>query len=206
MNIIKEKFSKDSKGKIIILEGLWNTGKTTLCEYLQKFHDFSFVKEPNHVKAKIRAKTRRDITSWYFKKHFQNLEKAFRLTQKGENVVIERSPISAIAFAKTFFSKNLFPEKEINTMKNKMKYLLKSHKNNAYLIFLKHLDYSSLINFLSKDKLMVAYAKLEFLEKFEKCLISFCNLFGKNNFFIVIKLNSTKHLIKNFENIIKKIL
>jgi len=206
MNTIKEKFAKDSIGKIIILEGLWNTGKTTLCEYLQKFHSFSFVKEPNHVKVKLRAKTRRDITNWYFKKHLQNLEKAFRLTQKRENVVIERSPISAIAFAKTFFPENLFPEKGINAMENKMKYLLKRHKNKPYLILLKHLDYSSLINFLSKDKLMVAYAKLEFLEKFEKRLISSCALLGKNNFFIVKKLNATNHLIKIFENIIRKIL
>ena len=53
---------------------------------------------------------------------------------------------------------------------------------------------------------MVAYAKLEFLEELEKRLMSFCSLLGKNNFFIIIKLNSTKHLIKNFENIIKKIL
>ena len=198
----KEKFFKNSTGKIIILEGLWNTGKTTLCEYLKKFYGLRFIEEPNHIKAEIKMKTREDITNWYFKEHLRNLKKAFKLADKGRNITVERSPISTLAFAKAFFSENLSLDKQIN----EMKYLFKKYKNRPHLILLKHPNYSSLVESFSQDKETVIYSSLEFLKKFEKYLISFCHLFEKNNFFLVVKLNSNKHLTENFQKIVSKIL
>jgi thymidylate kinase len=197
----KKKPYQKPKGKIIILEGLWGTGKTIICQYLQRFYNFSYIQEPNHIKSKIKAKDWMVITKWYFKEHLKNLKQAFELRNKGKNAVIERSPISSIAFAKAFFPENLFLKWEINLNKevNKVENFLKKINSKPYLIFLKQTDFSFLAKILSKNKQMIIYSDLEFLKRFEKYLLFFINLFEKKNYFNVVILKSNKYFKKNLK-------
>ena len=161
---INKELLKKSKGRIIILEGLWSVGKTTFCLYLQKHHNFHFVQEPNHIKAKLKIKDRKVITNWYFKEHLKNLKKAFELASENKNIAIERSPISSLAFAKAFFDDNLFSNKSVNEVES----LLREYKNQPYLVILKHSNLPSLVKLLAKNKRMIIYSDLDFLKKFQR--------------------------------------
>lgn len=193
---------KKIKGKIIILEGLWGVGKTTLCQYFQKYFDFCFFQEPNHIKAGLKTKDRKYITNWYFKEHLKNLKRAFELASKKKNVVIERSPISSLAFAKAFFNEDLFTNKSFSEIES----LSRKYKNQPYLVILKDSDFLSLAKRLSKNKQMAIYSDIDFLRKFQKYLLIFANLLEKHKCFNIIKLKPNKDLRKSFQKIISKIL
>jgi thymidylate kinase len=192
--------SEKSKGKIIIFEGVWGVDKTTLCLYLKKHYNFLFIPEPNHIKAGLKTKDRKIITNWYLQEHFRNLKKAFKLAKEKKNVVVERSPISSLAFAEAFFNESLFS----NDISKKMENLSKKYKIRPYFVLLEHPDLHSLSRHLSKDRQMVIYSNLNFLKKFQKYLLLFSNLFERKGYFNVIRLKSGKNIVKKFVKIISK--
>ncbi len=95
------------KAVIIILEGVWGSGKTTLAKELQKKYGAILIKEPHHIRAGIKTKNKNLITEWYLRAHEQNIRKGINLALQGHNVVVERSVLSSIAFAKLFLKKNI---------------------------------------------------------------------------------------------------
>lgn len=79
---------------LIIVEGLWHTGKTFLSLNLERSGYF-FIKEPDH---NLETKRPENVLEWYVDKHTKNLEKAILLLSQNKKIVIERSLISTIAY------------------------------------------------------------------------------------------------------------
>lgn len=84
-------------GEICIVEGLWCTGKSTICNYLDE-KGYCYIKEPNYIKEKKNKNQPDSLTHWYVERHFENLEKGINLAKGGKDVVIERSPLSSLYF------------------------------------------------------------------------------------------------------------
>jgi hypothetical protein len=83
---------KHIKNKIIV-EGLWDVGKTTLCEYLNYTYNYEFVKEPDHLKQRIDGG--QNLDDWYIQAHIDSVSKANKTFQY---FCMERSLASTLAF------------------------------------------------------------------------------------------------------------
>jgi len=81
--------------QLIIVEGFWRTGKTTLIKELIKQEQFNLINEPNHL---IEAPNINNPYEWYFKKHVERHLLARQLMKKKQKVIMERSILSSIAF------------------------------------------------------------------------------------------------------------
>ncbi|MEK7608038.1 MAG: NUDIX domain-containing protein [Patescibacteria group bacterium] len=78
----------------IIVEGLWNTGKSTVAECLKKSFGYAVVSEPDHLKAKEPII---DIDGWYIDQHGKNHDLLYGMSDR-TGAVMERSIISSMAF------------------------------------------------------------------------------------------------------------
>jgi len=89
--------SKSSKmwPRLIIIEGFWRIGKSTLIKELTKKEQFILINEPNHL---IGVSNVKDPHQWYFKKHLERQSLARELMKNGKKVIMERSILSNIAF------------------------------------------------------------------------------------------------------------
>lgn len=92
---------------ITILEGIWGSGKTTLARALKTKYHARILKEPHHVRAGVKTGNAHSLTSWYLSAHKKNMENGAILARRGRAVVVERSPLSSIAFAKVFLKKDM---------------------------------------------------------------------------------------------------
>lgn len=94
---LKIKKSKLSKlwPQLIIIEGFWRMGKTTLIKELLKREKFSLINEPHHL---IEAPNVNNPHQWYFKKHLERQKLARQLMKNSKKVIMERSVLSNIAF------------------------------------------------------------------------------------------------------------
>jgi len=106
---------------LVIIEGLWGTGKSTLLK------GFSFTKkicidhEPNHIDSQIK----KDISQWYIKTHLKRLKN--NLKNNGHTIIMERSMLSSMAFK---YATN----KKLNINNQEVYNLLKTNK--MIIIFL----------------------------------------------------------------------
>jgi len=93
--------------KIIFIEGAWGSGKTTLIGVLKKISrgKIKILKEPNHLSSHKKGSLEK-ITDWYMNAHYKNINKAIELVKKNHVVIVERSPISCIAFMEAYLNKN----------------------------------------------------------------------------------------------------
>lgn len=79
---------------ILIVEGLWGSGKSTLISHIRKSYPVLFIPEPNYQTAGIKS----DISEWYRTQHNERLVLAKTYTEYNEHVVMERSILSSAAF------------------------------------------------------------------------------------------------------------
>lgn len=84
----------ESYPKVYIIEGFWGAGKTTLINEMSRIKGFTTLSEPDHLAEKID----KDVSAWYLSQHDKRLELALRHIADGNNIVMERSSISNIAF------------------------------------------------------------------------------------------------------------
>jgi thymidylate kinase/ADP-ribose pyrophosphatase YjhB (NUDIX family) len=110
--------------KIIIIEGFWRIGKTTIANYLARRYGYALIGEPNHLNFKIKN----GISKWYYKKHKERHQKAIKQRNDGKLVVMDRSILSNIAF--TYAKTNKLPSEFKKQLKNIKKL------NNFLIIFL----------------------------------------------------------------------
>lgn len=85
---------KNKLPKIIIIEGIWGVGKSTVISNIRSKYPVLFIPEPNHIKSGIKS----GITEWYKKQHSERMELAKTYCGYGENTLMERSMISSAAF------------------------------------------------------------------------------------------------------------
>jgi len=87
------KYNKN-KIPILIIEGLWGAGKSSLISWIRKEWKVLFIAEPNFQESKIK----RQISSWYREQHLQRIKSARKLIKMGETIILERSILSSLAF------------------------------------------------------------------------------------------------------------
>jgi hypothetical protein len=99
-------FLKKKLPKLIIVEGLWGTGKTNFINNINKFGDFKVVLEPDHINLKID----KGVSGWYFKEHKRILNDVIKDLNR-ERIIMDRSIISSAAYqyaTKGSFNKDNF--------------------------------------------------------------------------------------------------
>ena len=113
--LLKIKKLKSSKlwPQLIIVEGFWRIGKTTLIKELTKQGKFSLINEPHHL---IEAPNVNDPHQWYFKKHLERQKLARQLIKNGKKVIMERSILSNVAF--DYAQRGKITKKDKNILKN----------------------------------------------------------------------------------------
>lgn len=79
---------------LIIIEGFWQNGKSSLKQILSEKYFYKLIKEPDHIIEKVN----RNISSWYIKKHNKKLQHAKRLLKNKDRIIMDRSIISSMAF------------------------------------------------------------------------------------------------------------
>lgn len=85
---------RNKQPSILIVEGLWGSGKSTLISRLRNRYSVLFVPEPNYQTSGIK----KNVTEWYRKQHKQRMKLAIKYAQYGEHVIMERSILSSAAF------------------------------------------------------------------------------------------------------------
>jgi len=86
--------SVESLPRILIVEGFWGIGKTTFINSLSKKYQFVCIPEPDHLDKNIKG----SVSQWYLSQHQKRFKLALEYVSKGDNVVLERSIISSMAF------------------------------------------------------------------------------------------------------------
>ncbi len=122
-------------GKIIIVEGIWGAGKSTLIKAAIKKFKAKYIPEPNQFLARILSKDTRYITKWYFKAHENNFKKAGAIARTGKVVFVERSCLSSVAFSKVYLKSK--KDAEMRRFGNNIKNLRDRQHINTYFIYLK---------------------------------------------------------------------
>jgi 8-oxo-dGTP pyrophosphatase MutT (NUDIX family)/thymidylate kinase len=79
---------------ILLIEGLWGAGKSTLISRIRSRYPVLFIPEPNFQTSRIK----KNISEWYKVQHQNRLKTALKYAQNGEQVVMERSILSNAAF------------------------------------------------------------------------------------------------------------
>lgn len=79
---------------LILIEGFWNIGKTTLVNCVKKISKLVYIKEPDHLKDNVQ----KNISEWYEKRHKERIKVAAKNIEEGKKVIMERSLISNISY------------------------------------------------------------------------------------------------------------
>ncbi len=161
----------------VIFEGLWAVGKTTCCEHLRDNYGFYFLEEPDHKKEKLNID---NLDDWYLTKHLENIREINLLKQ--ENIVVERSLASTLAYSKSREKNYRIDGTDLYTFQKKYQ--------DIDVCVVLHIDYSdysfykeSLKNNSLKDFIN---QNIEFFKNYENNLIYFCQkIFGKDKVFII---------------------
>jgi len=156
--------------KIIIIEGIWGSGKTTLAKELAKKLNGTFLKEPNHIMAGIKSKNINHITRWYLNYHQKNFDSAVKLALDGETIIIERSILYNIAFQRV-----ILKDKNTDVL---FKNFIKSIKNikkisdiNIKFIYLKPKNLQKKLALMKTDKNVKRFAEICLLRDIDKELV-----------------------------------
>lgn len=81
---------------IVILEGPWGSGKSTIAaELLVKFPRAIFIPEPDHLVQDIGGQ---EIERWYWEQFSKREEEAKKLSLQGNIVILERCRLSVMAY------------------------------------------------------------------------------------------------------------
>lgn len=79
---------------ILLIEGLWGAGKSTLISRIRSRYPVLFIPEPNFQTSRVK----KNISEWYKVQHQNRLKTALKYIRNGEQVVMERSILSNAAF------------------------------------------------------------------------------------------------------------
>lgn len=155
--------------KQIIVEGLWDVGKTTLCEYLHDTHNFVFAKEPDHAHEGVPEET--DLDSWYINAHLYNIKSVMESTS---TFCMERSMASSVAFIEAregVVPNNLLSDERIIHAK-------KYYSRMSYCVYLKASPQNySIIRNIRKDGRIDAFLTDAFVRNYIQSLEKWLHYF-----------------------------
>jgi len=187
---------KNKSPKIIIIEGVWAVGKSTVIFKIRNKYPVLFIPEPNHIKSGIKS----GVTEWYKKQHAERMNLAKTYCGYGENTVMERSIISSAAF---FYAQHrLVPDwfkscvQEISSLKN------------LNIIFLVR-DKKSFLSKISEiENKKISKAALNNKSFYNNYIHFYTNILPKliSNKILQMKISKDRNLSWSDEKIIKKLL
>ena len=85
------------KGRVIIVEGVWGAGKSTLIKSLAKKLKAVVIAEPDHRGRGLTGP--KAITRWYLAAHHRNASRALGQARRGRVAVVERSALASAAYS-----------------------------------------------------------------------------------------------------------
>jgi len=153
---------------LVVLEGVWGSGKTTLAKTLKTKYRVHLIKEPHHIKAGVKTKNKKLITEWYARAHKENIEKAVSIALSGRGVVLERSILSNIGFKKIFLRKN------IGASSSEFKKSLENIRDSGIDVCFGYLcgtDTKRIISRMKRSIYMKRYADAERIQKLDIYLL-----------------------------------
>jgi thymidylate kinase len=153
---------------LTILEGVWGSGKTTLARTLKTNYHAYIVKEPHHVRAGVTRKDAHFIMQWYLSSHKKNLEKGAALARRGQIVVIERSVLSSIAFAKVFLKKEL---KTARSDFERTIQRLRAEGVEVHIVYLSRTDTENVIARMKRSVYLKKFADMYSVKELDACLL-----------------------------------
>ena len=141
---------------IVVIEGFWGVGKSTLITNIRQSYPVLFIPEPNYISAGIKT----GISEWYQGQHNKRMKLAKKYIKFGENVILERSILSSAAF---YYARHGFIPKWFDSSKLEL-----SSLNNIHIFFLYNDKNSFLKNYSEiKDKgVKSAMAKESFYDNY----------------------------------------
>ena len=91
-------------GKIIVIEGPSNTGKTTTCQNMKKYKDCEIIEEcmiydKNPPKSSTNHEEEINNQNYFFEIERRRMKKATALAKSGKNVILDRCALSTVAVA-----------------------------------------------------------------------------------------------------------
>ncbi len=153
---------------LIILEGVWGSGKTTLARALKIKYHAHIIKEPHHVRAGVRLGSPDSLTDWYIHTHEENLKKGAALALRDNVVVIERSALSSIVFAKVFLKKN--SRKALSDFEKSVK-RLRVEGVDVCVAYLHPANAKSMLVRMKRSIYLKKFAEIECVKKLDMCLL-----------------------------------
>lgn len=177
---------------ILLIEGLWGAGKSTLISRIRSEYPVLFIPEPNFQTSRIK----KNISEWYKVQHQNRLKKALKYVQNGEQVVMERSILSNAAF---YYAKRCkFP-----SWFNKSKLSLQSVPHlHIILLYSDRQTFKKRVRFIKDRSVRRA---IENNERFYDNYIDFYKKIGLNVIFVKNHNNSSFNKIDSiFNKILEK--
>jgi len=179
---------------IVVIEGFWGVGKSTLITNIRQSYPVLFIPEPNYISAGIKT----GISEWYRDQHNERMKLAKKYIKFGENVILERSILSSVAF---YYARHGFMPKWFDQSKLEL-----SSLNNIHIFFLYNDKNSFLKNYSEiKDRsVKSAMAK-------ESFYYNYFNFFAKivpkliNQKIVCVKISKNRYQ-PDISGEIKKIL
>lgn len=111
---MEKQFLKRNLPDLIIVEGFWNVGKSSLINYVEKLNNITIIGEPNHLTEGIQ----KNIPKWYETKHQNRMKAAAKRIKNGSKVIMERSIISNISYQYAICGKiSSYYQAKLNTIK-----------------------------------------------------------------------------------------
>jgi 8-oxo-dGTP pyrophosphatase MutT (NUDIX family)/thymidylate kinase len=187
---------KNQSSKIIVIEGIWGVGKSTVISNLRNTYPVLFVPEPHHIQSGVKSK----IAEWYRAEHLKRMGLAKTYCNYGENVIMERSIIASVAF---YYAQHCSIPKWFYSYIDKIPSL-----SNMHIIFL----YSNKKTFLSKIP-EIENKNIVKIVSADKCFYDNYIYFYKEvlpklikNNIVYMKMSKDRSLSIDDNNYIKKLL
>jgi len=162
--------------KIIFVEGLWKSGKSTFIQDLKNKYQLKNIDEPSHTHD-LALVTPKEISGWYLREHYKNIDKAINTLNASSTSIsiIERSPLSSLAFISTY-QPELFEGRELLKEFIEKINILEERNIEMAFVFLKQDNFLQIVERMKSDLNTKQYAidlnKLQiFIQKLEELLL-----------------------------------
>lgn len=142
--------------KIIFVEGLWKSGKSTAIQLLVEKYQLKNIDEPSHL-SDLTLTTPQQISTWYLNEHYKNIDRAIDVLHRDDAVIIERSPVSSLAFINTYQNELFDNKKLLGEFKKKLS-LLKNKGTQLIFIYLTQDNLEQTVERMKSDPNTKQYA------------------------------------------------
>lgn len=193
------KTSVTKNGIILILEGVWGSGKTTLAKNLIKEYGAIFIEEPNHIKFKFENENITKITKWYFVAHEKNIKTGKIIATTKKIVIIERSPLSSIIFSELVLKKDA--KVALKRFEKNLKNINEQIDQRVNIAYLAIRDLKITLKEIEKNKYLKKFVDKTLIKNLDTLLLEHLEKLEQKKLINLIKYanpNNLKNILDNF--------